>query len=252
MEKNNKTDEQLIRAYKKRRFKNMITYGLAIGGITVLVVMLSLLKSNKVDAPTPLEDTESTPVETVYSGYSNIAMLLTQGKPVILALGAEWCEPCKRLDPLLEEIQKENKDKVIIKIIDVDKEPQFASQYPLTSLPTQIMYTYEGIAYNPKTFIGVNNFKMYKENSDDKEPSLTMHQGEMTKSEVLTVLNDMQSSDNKLKEPVTQEQLEKDEKMYSTQLHSDKYMKKHGFEKPSGNISEEDSSKYETIRGGTN
>ena len=38
----------------------------------------------------------------------------TNDVPVVVDFGAEWCGPCKVLDPILEEIAVENKDKVKI------------------------------------------------------------------------------------------------------------------------------------------
>lgn len=166
-------------------------------------------------------------LDSVYVSQFDIDKLKKYNVPILISFSASWCEPCERLDPILEQVKAQLKDKVVIKIVDVDKNPTFISQYPLTVLPTQIVYTAHGKAYNPENFIGINNFKSYAESSKDKEPSLTLHQGEMTKSEVLTLINDMQTEENKVKEPVTQAQLEADERNYSTQLHSKKYLKEH-------------------------
>ena len=42
----------------------------------------------------------------------------SQKVPVIVDFGAEWCGPCKQLDPILEQIAQENTDKLkVFKIV---------------------------------------------------------------------------------------------------------------------------------------
>jgi len=47
----------------------------------------------------------------------------TNDVPVVVDFGAEWCGPCKVLDPILEEIAVENKDKVKIYKMNIDENP---------------------------------------------------------------------------------------------------------------------------------
>jgi len=50
-------------------------------------------------------------------------------------LYADWCMPCRILSPMLEEIAKENKDKVTVYKINVDKNPQIAGGLGVTGIP---------------------------------------------------------------------------------------------------------------------
>ena len=52
---------------------------------------------------------------------------------------ADWCGPCRVMEPTLQEIEKELGDKVKITKIDVDTETQKASQYGVMSIPTYIV-----------------------------------------------------------------------------------------------------------------
>lgn len=59
-------------------------------------------------------------------------------KPAILDLYATWCPPCKKLSPILEEIQKAYGDKLQIYKIDVDKNPELAQLFNASSIPMMI------------------------------------------------------------------------------------------------------------------
>lgn len=60
--------------------------------------------------------------------------------PVMVDFGAEWCGPCKRLDPILEKLNQEWDGKVRMVRLDVDMNAGVAAQYQVMSLPTLILF----------------------------------------------------------------------------------------------------------------
>lgn len=55
---------------------------------------------------------------------------------------ADWCGPCRVVGPIIDELSKEEqfKDKVKFIKINVDENPQLASQYNIFSIPTFIIF----------------------------------------------------------------------------------------------------------------
>ncbi|WP_017494857.1 thioredoxin domain-containing protein [Flavobacterium sp. WG21] len=66
--------------------------------------------------------------------------LLKTDKKVLVDFYAEWCGPCKQMEPYLLKMQKEMADKVVIIRIDVDKNETLATQMKIEQLPTMILY----------------------------------------------------------------------------------------------------------------
>lgn len=60
--------------------------------------------------------------------------------PVILDYGAEWCHPCKQLDPVLEEIAQEWKGKIKVYKVDGDQEVNLVTRFGVMGLPTLILF----------------------------------------------------------------------------------------------------------------
>ena len=61
------------------------------------------------------------------------------GKPVVLDFFAEWCGPCKRQGPYLEELKKNMGEKIEIRKIDVDEDMDLANKYGIRVVPTLII-----------------------------------------------------------------------------------------------------------------
>ena len=64
----------------------------------------------------------------------------TNDVPVVVDFGAEWCGPCKVLDPILEEIAVENKDKVKIYKMNIDENPMTPQKYGIRGIPTVMIF----------------------------------------------------------------------------------------------------------------
>ena len=64
----------------------------------------------------------------------------SQNIPVIVDFGAEWCGPCKQLDPILEQIASENSDKVKIFKMNIDENPMTPQKYGIRGIPTIMLF----------------------------------------------------------------------------------------------------------------
>jgi thioredoxin 1 len=56
--------------------------------------------------------------------------------PVLVDFYADWCGPCRMLAPTLERLAAEFAGRVKIVKVNVDTEPQLASQFQVESIPT--------------------------------------------------------------------------------------------------------------------
>jgi thioredoxin 1 len=66
------------------------------------------------------------------------------GKVTMVDIGAKKCIPCKMMAPIMEELEKEYKDRAAIVFIDVWENPAAGKQFRIQLIPTQIFYTAEG------------------------------------------------------------------------------------------------------------
>jgi thioredoxin 1 len=73
-------------------------------------------------------------------------------KPVIIDFYADWCPPCRKLSPLVEEIAKEYKGKIVVYKVDTDKEKDLAQSLGITNLPTLLFIPTKG---NPQVTLGL-------------------------------------------------------------------------------------------------
>jgi thioredoxin 1 len=61
-------------------------------------------------------------------------------KPVLVDFFADWCQPCKMMKPILEELRKNMGDEIRIIKVDIDKSPTASSVYNVTSVPTLMLF----------------------------------------------------------------------------------------------------------------
>ncbi|MEK9629301.1 MAG: thioredoxin [Nitrospinota bacterium] len=62
--------------------------------------------------------------------------VLKADKPVMLDFWAEWCQPCKMLAPTVEELAGEYEGQVVVGKLNVDDNPNTATNYGIRGIPT--------------------------------------------------------------------------------------------------------------------
>ena len=67
--------------------------------------------------------------------------VLGADKPVLVDFWAEWCGPCLRVAPVLEEIAGEQAEQLTIAKVNVDDNPELAQRYHVMSIPTMLVFS---------------------------------------------------------------------------------------------------------------
>ena len=67
------------------------------------------------------------------------AEVLDSDIPVIVDFSAVWCQPCKRLEPIVDELAGEWAGKVKFVKVDVDTNPEIGGQFGVMGVPTLLM-----------------------------------------------------------------------------------------------------------------
>ena len=66
--------------------------------------------------------------------------VINSGQLVLVDFFATWCQPCKMMHPILEQVKGVLGDRIRIIKVDVDKYGETASQYRIQSVPTLMFF----------------------------------------------------------------------------------------------------------------
>lgn len=61
-------------------------------------------------------------------------------KPVLIDFHAEWCGPCKTMNPLISDLAIDLKGQVKILKIDIDKNQSTAAAFKVRGVPTFVLF----------------------------------------------------------------------------------------------------------------
>ncbi len=60
--------------------------------------------------------------------------------PVLVDYWAEWCGPCKMIDPILRELADEYGDRIRIAKLNIDQNQQVTTRYKIRGIPTLMIF----------------------------------------------------------------------------------------------------------------
>jgi thioredoxin len=72
--------------------------------------------------------------------------------PCIIDFYADWCGPCKQLEPILRELAGEYKGKINVYRVDVDDERELAMSFGIRGIPALLLVPMEG---EPRMLVGL-------------------------------------------------------------------------------------------------
>ena len=100
-----------------------------------------------------LEQMEATSKKETFSDIVN------SGKVVLVDFFAEWCGPCKMMQPILQELSGMIDDRVRIIKIDVDKNPMASSTFQIRGVPTLMIFKDGNIKWRQSGVLSANQLK---------------------------------------------------------------------------------------------
>lgn len=123
------------------------------------IILFAGIRTSKAEDPSGGESTangvihlnKTAFIEKIFDYEKNSEWAYKGDKPAIVDFYADWCGPCKKLSPLLEEIQGEYNGKLQVYKVDTEKSRELAAAFGIRSLPTIVFIPMDG---EPKAVLG--------------------------------------------------------------------------------------------------
>jgi thioredoxin 1 len=78
--------------------------------------------------------------------------------PVMVDFWAPWCGPCRIAGPIIDKVSEKAAGKAKVYKLNVDENPQAATQYGITGIPTVMVFKNGQV---DKTLVGVQQEQVY-------------------------------------------------------------------------------------------
>lgn len=80
----------------------------------------------------------STPVTVTTDSFKS--EVVQADVPVLVDFWADWCGPCKKLSPILDQVAEEMGDKVKVAKVNVDEERNLGAMFQVMSIPNVLIF----------------------------------------------------------------------------------------------------------------
>jgi len=122
------------RVSRNRRQGTIWIFGGLVAFASILISLLLGVPLLGAD-PRALEAANSSSIE----GIEN-----PQHLPVLLEFSLDICIPCRKMKPILEEVDREYKGRLLVKILEIEEYQYLARQFDIRVVPTQIFLDSQG------------------------------------------------------------------------------------------------------------
>ncbi|MDH5362049.1 MAG: thioredoxin [Aigarchaeota archaeon] len=78
--------------------------------------------------------------DIVVGNDENFDNLISKDMPILVDFWAEWCAPCKFMEPLFQELAGSFFGRVVFVRVNVDENPATASKYGVRAIPTFVVF----------------------------------------------------------------------------------------------------------------
>lgn len=150
-----KTKPVFVYCLSGGRSSSATSYMRSNGFTQVYELSGGIMKWRGADLP---ETTETTAQTTSKARAEELTMdkfneLVNSDKIVLVDFYADWCAPCKKMKPYLEEISKEMADKVEVIRINADNNQQLCKDLKIDALPVLQIYKNKALTWNHSGYI---------------------------------------------------------------------------------------------------
>lgn len=100
-----------------------------------------------------LEETTNTTLKSKGMDKAQYEALLNSDKLVLVDFYADWCAPCKKMKPYLEEISNDMAEKVVVVRINADDNPEICKELKVEGLPVLKLYKNKELLWDQTGYV---------------------------------------------------------------------------------------------------
>jgi len=83
--------------------------------------------------------------------------LIKSDKPLLVDFYADWCGPCKAMNPVIKEVARASEGKAKVIKVDIDKSSEASHAYHVSAVPTFIIFKKGNIVWRHSGMIDRNS-----------------------------------------------------------------------------------------------
>ncbi len=132
--------------------QNRFTY------IFLCLVFIGSYTNSIAQTPTPTPTPTPTSTSAVITppkvlSWDEYQQLVNNNLPVLVDFTTTWCNPCKMLHPVMEDVAKDMKGKMIVIYMDADAQRALLGQAGVSEYPTLLLYKKGKLAWHTEGYM---------------------------------------------------------------------------------------------------